>query len=187
MADEVGRVPDEHVVSTATLEELALSPVPLTARTVDWISRAELAAVPEVDELTAASLDGLSRLSDTPSEDALGPVPRDAVARSCRRGALSGYLFGRVLLGTHEREVHWSSPAAPADVFAPIGEMELFFDLPPLWAEVTIEAIQRAVNAAGYDDPEPDEPIGSSTALAFDQAMAIALIEHDRWRGRVPG
>jgi hypothetical protein len=187
MDERVGRVPDEHVVSAATLEELASSPVPLTARMVGWITTADLAAVPEVEPLTALSLEGLTRLSDSPSEDALGSVPRDVVASTCRQAAVSGYLLGRVLLGTHDRPVGLPAPQRSDDLFAPIGAMELSFEFPRLWAEVTIDAINHAVEGSGFADPEPDEPIGSTTALAFDQAVAIALIEHDRWRGRTPG
>ncbi len=182
--DQADRVPDEHVVSASTLDELADSMVPLTARQVDWILRSELSAVPEVDDRTATTLQALGSISDTPSDGALAGIPRSVVADLCRRSGRAGYLLTRVLLGTHEQAVRW--PAGD-DAFARIGDMELLFGFPRLWGEVTIDAIGGIVDGSGYDDPSPDEPLGYATAMAFDQAVAVALIEHDRALGRTPG
>lgn len=185
-ADGEAPEPDEKFVSALTLAQLASSPVPVTARVVNWITTAELDAVPDVDPFTAEWLYRLGQLSEDLSVEALSSVPREVVANACRRGGLSGYLFCRVLLGTHDRPVG-SFPSHPMDMYAPVADMDLSFEMPRLWAEVTIDAIAQVVKGCAYADPEPDEPIGSSAALAFDQAMAIALIEHDRWLGRVPG
>jgi hypothetical protein len=187
MEEDAVPTPDDQVVSVATLRQVAASPVPVTSRMVHWITTAELEEVPDVSALITEALDGVTRLSEAVSAEALQSVPREALERACRRGGLSGYLFGRVLLGTQERRLPWPPSQSVERPFDSVGDMELFFDLPPQWAEITIEAIRGAVKGSGFTDPEPDEPLGSAAALAFDQAMAIALIEHDLCLGRLPG
>ena len=98
----------------------------------------------------------------------------------------AGYVLARVLLGTHYLPVHWSPADEDNDPFEPVGRMDLNLSYPEAWSDFTIDLIDSVVLAAGHEDPERSDPIGSAAAMAFDHGVAIALIEHDRSLGRFP-
>jgi hypothetical protein len=184
--DDQPFLPDEDVVSVATLDELADSAAPLTTTLFAFIRGRGLDDLPTMNESTVAAVSALHHDGDLPAEAALGAVPREVVADACARAGLTGYRFARVLLRTEERDVRW--PAGDGeDPYEPVGRMALGFGYPRRWGEWSIDTLRTLVASTGYDDPSPEEPIGSSASVAFDHAVAIALVEHDRWLGRTPG
>lgn len=107
------------------------------------------------------------------------PTTTERIAeRSVADGAvLGGYVAGRLLLGSGDRLTSWPADSDVEGLYALLDETENvdLAQLPMPAGEPTF--LQDLVADAG--SPE-DENLLSLGAMAFDSALACALIEHDR-------
>jgi hypothetical protein len=89
---------------------------------------------------------------------------------------LGGYAAGRLLVGSADRRVSWRADSDLDELYALFDETENM-DLAQLPMPAGEPAfLQDLVAAAGW--PE-DENLLSLGAMAFDSALARALLEHD--------
>jgi hypothetical protein len=179
--------PDRRI-SRATLDELEGSTVPVSLDAMAAFAGLNAAGLRRMtDPATAAVVEGLASLADL-DDVALAGADRDVCMRLAAQAGRAGYLTGRMVLGTVYEQVSWSaSEADGAGLAEAANEIDpALVPLPASWGLASCTLLELLVANAGFEEVEETDPVAELTANAYDSGTAMALLEHDRWRGRGP-
>lgn len=117
--------------------------------------------------------EGWSTAEETPTTT--GRTAEQSVAD---RAVLGGYVAGRLLVGSADRVVRWPADCDRDELYALFDETNNM-DLAQLPMPVEEpKFLQELTAAAGW--PEHETLLGLG-AMAFDSALACALLEHDQF------
>jgi hypothetical protein len=117
---------------------------------------------------------GWSTATDTPTT-----TERTAEHSVADRAVLGGYVAGRLLVGSADHLASWPADSEVDELYALLDETENMdiAQLPMPAGEPTF--LQELTAAAGWPEHENLLSLG---AMAFDSALACALLEHDHIR-----
>lgn len=175
-------------ISQETLDEMDASVVPPSGDAIAAFAALDDAGLRRItDAATADVVNGLSGLGELPDGDRRGVDPETCTRLALRAGK-AGYLSGRMLLGTVYETVQWSAPdedrtTLAADTRAVDGTM---LPLPGPWGLASCDLIEMLTAHAGLTIDDESHPVAELTFRAFDAGTTVALLEHDRWKGRTP-
>jgi hypothetical protein len=179
--------PDQRI-SRATLDELETSTVPVSLDAMAAFASLNSAGLRRItDPATAAVVEGLAGLGDL-DDRALAGADRDTCMGLAAQAGRAGYLTGRMVLGTVYQTVTWSKSEGEG---APLADAAREIDttlvpLPGPWGMASCTLLEMLVAEAGFHAVDESDPVAHLTATAYDSGTAMALLEHDRWRGRGP-
>lgn len=179
--------PDKRI-SRETLEEVEGSTVPPSIEALAAFAALNAAGLRRMtDPATAVVVDGLAELGDL-DDDALHGADRAACMQLAARAGRAGYLTGRMVLGTVYQTVRWSaSEEDGASLADAAGEIDTtLVPLPGPWGMASCDLLEMLASQAGFSIELESEPVAEVTAMAYDSGTAMALLEHDRWKGRTP-
>ena len=179
--------PDQRI-SQATLDETNNSSVPPSIDALSAFAGLDARGLRRMtDPATAAIVEGLADLGDV-GTSALDDAGRAECRRLALRAGRAGYLTGRMVLGTVYDDVLWSINESDGTVLATAaGEIDVtLVPLPGPWGLASCDLLEMLARQAGFEIEEEADPIAEFTALAYDRGTTVALLEHDRWKGRTP-
>jgi len=136
-----------------------------------------------LDPATALSIReaGLDTSDEDDDDNEWSPAVRAAIGLVTARAAYAGYVLGRVLLGTLERKLHWSedTEAGAQYLYDTVNRMEiveLALSANPALVEASFEYLRELAGGVA----EEHDDIENYGIMAFDTALAFALVEHDQ-------
>ena len=179
--------PDQRI-SQETLDETNNSSVPPSIDALSAFAGLDAKGLRRMtDPATATIIEALADLGD------VGTATLDDVGRAeCRRLAMragrAGYLTGRMVLGTVYEDVLWSTSEADGNALArATGEIDVtLVPLPGPWGMASCDLLEMLARQAGFEIEAEEDPVAELATLAYDRGTTLALLEHDRWKGRTP-
>lgn len=135
-----------------------------------WLDRLDPATRRCLDDYIIGWPDG------PPDDDATDPS-REAEKVVAERAVSAGYWYGRRLLGTDARLLRWSDHAGTdaERLLHTVEEIDISCLEPR--GGIGVDLVDELAGSAGYP---AHEALVSMGLMAFDGALALALLEHDR-------
>jgi hypothetical protein len=136
-----------------------------------------------LDPATALSIReaGLDMFDEDEDDNEWSPAVRAAIGLVAARAAYAGYVLGRVLLGTLEWKLQWSkdAEAGAQHLYDTVNRMEIV-ELALAANPALVDASSDYLHELAEDAAEQHDDIENYAIMAFDTALAFALVEHDQ-------
>lgn len=185
MTDERAYLDPTELVSEATYDRFLLGGAATNVSAAMTVARQFPGPswLEGLDPATALSIReaGLDTSDEDDDDIEWSPAVRAAIGLVTARAAYAGYVLGRVLLGTLERKLQWSkdTEAGAQHLYDTVSRMEIV-ELALAANPALVDASSEYLQELAEDAAEQHDDIENYGMMAFDTALAFALVEHDQ-------